>query len=56
MGAGSAAEQIRQQTADGELTAKQAALAALIDPAHDPIGRTVTIRHTDGVNAFTVDA
>lgn len=28
VGAGSAAEQIRQQTADGELTAKQAALAA----------------------------
>lgn len=35
---------------------KEAALAALIDPAHDPIGRTVTIRHADGVNAFTVDA
>ena len=35
---------------------KEAALAALIDPMHDPIGRTVTIRHADGVNAFTVDA
>ncbi len=36
--------------------AKEAAIAALIDPARDPIGRTVAMRHTDGVNAFTVTA
>jgi acetyl-CoA C-acetyltransferase len=36
--------------------AKEAAIAALIDPAHDPIGRSVTIRHADGVNAFMVTA
>lgn len=36
--------------------AKAAALAALLDPARDPIGRTVTITHAGGVNSFTVDA
>ena len=33
---------------------KDAAIAALIDPDRDPIGRTVHIRHADGVNSFTV--
>ncbi|GGB72491.1 acetyl-CoA acetyltransferase [Blastomonas aquatica] len=37
--------------ADGD---KDAAIAALLDPAKDPIGRTVHITHTDGVNSFTV--
>ena len=35
---------------------KAGQLAALVDPAHDPIGRTVTIRHAEGVNSFTVAA
>ncbi len=35
---------------------KPGQLAALADPARDPIGRTVTIQHTDGVNGFTVAA
>ena len=34
---------------------KDAAIAALIDPARDPIGRSVRITHADGVNSFTVD-
>lgn len=33
---------------------KDDAIAALIDPARDPIGRTVQITHSDGVNSFTV--
>lgn len=33
---------------------KHEAIAALIDPEHDPIGRTVHISHADGVNSFTV--
>jgi acetyl-CoA C-acetyltransferase len=33
---------------------KHEAIAALIDPEHDPIGRTVHITHADGVNSFTV--
>jgi len=34
---------------------KDAAIAALIDLARDPIGRSVRITHADGVNSFTVD-
>lgn len=33
---------------------KEAALAALIDPDRDPVGRTVHITSADGVNSFTV--
>jgi len=35
---------------------KAGQLAALADPACDPIGRRVTIRHADGINSFTVAA
>lgn len=34
--------------------AKEAAIAALLDPARDPIGRSVSITHASGVNSFTV--
>ncbi|WP_373487070.1 hypothetical protein [Blastomonas sp.] len=43
---------VARPAADG----KDAALASLIDPARDPIGRRVTITHADCVNSFTVDA
>lgn len=48
------------RTATGRIVArpdmrtKDATIAALIDPDRDPIGRTVRIRHADGVNSFTV--
>lgn len=35
---------------------KDAELAALIDPARDPIGRRVTIASSNGVNSFTIIA
>jgi acetyl-CoA C-acetyltransferase len=48
-------------TAQGRVVArpadadKHSVIAALIDPARDPIGRTVRIAHADGVNSFTVE-
>lgn len=35
---------------------KEASITALLDPARDPVGRTVQVTHTDGVNRFAVAA